>query len=92
MQKENGLKVRSWSDVTAVATLLAMFLAVVAWGLKLETELNSLRDQYIQLRNDQKQTELEVKVHEKAGAHVRADERIGSLERFRARYQRENGK
>ena len=42
--KTNGLKVRSYGDIVAVATLLAMLLSVVAWGLKLEGELNTLRD------------------------------------------------
>lgn len=40
----NGFKIRSYGDVIAVATLLAMFLSAVAWGLKLETELNNVRD------------------------------------------------
>ena len=42
--KLNGLAVKSWGDVIAVATLIAMLLSVVAWGLKLETELNGVRD------------------------------------------------
>jgi hypothetical protein len=40
----NGYKPRSWGDVVAIASLLAMFMSVVAWGLKLEGELNSVRD------------------------------------------------
>lgn len=43
-KKLNGLAVKSWGDVVAVATLLTLFLSVVAWGLKLETELNAVRD------------------------------------------------
>lgn len=41
----NGYKVRSWGDLVAVATLLALFVGVLAWGLKLESELNSVRNQ-----------------------------------------------
>lgn len=40
----NGYKVRSWGDLIAVATLLAMLISVVLWGLKLEQELNVVRD------------------------------------------------
>ena len=42
--KLNGYKPRSYGDIVAVATLLAMLLSVVAWGLKLEGELNAVRE------------------------------------------------
>ena len=35
-RKTNGFAIRSLSDVVAFATLLALFLGVCAWGLKLE--------------------------------------------------------
>ena len=40
----NGYKVRSYGDLVAVATLLAMLMSVVVWGLKLEGELNAVRE------------------------------------------------
>ena len=43
----NGFRLRSWGDVAAIATvtsvLLALFLGVLLWGLKLESELNTER-------------------------------------------------
>ena len=42
----NGYKIRSWGDLIAVATLLAMLLSVVLWGLKVEGELNTMRDNH----------------------------------------------
>lgn len=43
----NGYKVRSYGDLVAVATLLAMLMSVVVWGLKLEAELNEVRNDLI---------------------------------------------
>lgn len=68
--KLNGLAVKSWGDVIAVATLLAMLLSVVAWGLKLETELNAVRDRV---------TNVEARVAD--GILPRAEERIEGHER-----------
>lgn len=39
--------VRSIGDVLAFVTLLAMLLSAVAWGLKLEGELNALREDVV---------------------------------------------
>lgn len=65
----NGYKIRSWGDLVAVATLLAMLLATVAWGLKLETELNELRSNHgLRIAN------LEARVAD--GILPRSDERI----------------
>ena len=47
----NGFKPRSYGDVIAVATLLAMFMSVVTWGLKLEGEVDLLREQLSQTRS-----------------------------------------
>jgi hypothetical protein len=41
----NGLQPRSYGDLVAVAVILSMLVSVVAWGLKLEGELNTLREQ-----------------------------------------------
>ena len=43
----NGLAVKSWGDVVAVATLLALFIGTLSWGLKLEAELNAVRNALI---------------------------------------------
>lgn len=40
----NGYKPRSYGDILAVASLIAMLISVVGWGLKLEGELNAVRD------------------------------------------------
>lgn len=48
--KLNGYKPRSYGDIVAIATLMCMLLSVVAWGLKLEGELNTIRDQVMTLR------------------------------------------
>lgn len=42
----NGYKIRSWGDLIAVASILAMLLSAVAWGLKLESEINTVRSSY----------------------------------------------
>ncbi len=65
VKKQNGFAIRSISDVVAFATLLALFLGVCAWGLKLEA------------RNDQLQLRvaaLEARVAD--GILPRAEERI----------------
>jgi len=43
--KLNGYRPRSYGDIVAIAMLLTMFVSVVAWGLKLEGELNAVRNQ-----------------------------------------------
>lgn len=67
----NGFQPRSWGDIVAVATLLGMMMAVVAWGLKLEGELNAVRDR-------------QLIIYQQIGQGVlpRADERIRHLERW----------
>lgn len=40
----NGYKIRSYGDLLAVALLISLLLSVVAWGLKLEGELNDVRN------------------------------------------------
>lgn len=64
-----GLALRNWGDLLAVATLLAMLLGVVAWGLKLEGELNSVRDD-----TNHRLSNLESRVAD--GILPRAEERI----------------
>lgn len=68
--KPNGYTPRSWGDIVAIATLLALFIGVLAWGLKLETELNTIRDRQIRLIKD-----VDV------GILPRAEERVNDHER-----------
>ena len=68
--KLNGYRPRSYGDLVAVATLLAMLVSVVAWGLKLEGELNEVRNQLMRTQSQ---------VGE--GILPRAEERIESLRR-----------
>lgn len=70
----NGYRPRSYGDLVAVATLLAMLVSVVAWGLKLEGELNEVRSNYAN-----RIAVLEAKVGN--GILPRAEERIESLRR-----------
>ena len=65
----NGYKPRSYGDVVAIATLISMLLAVIAWGLKLESSLDATRTDITNLR-------IEVA----KGILPRADERIKALE------------
>lgn len=62
---KNGLAIRSLSDAVAFATLLALFLGVCAWGLKLEGRNDALN---LRVNN------LEVVVAQ--GILPRADERV----------------
>ena len=67
--KPNGLKPKSYGDVVAIASLLAMFMSVVMWGLKLEN------------RNDQLRDELStVRAQVGRGVLPRAEERLKYLE------------
>lgn len=68
--KPNGYAVRSWGDILAVALLVSLLLGVLAWGLKLESELNTVRDQVSSLR-------------EQVGNGIlpRAEERIEALDK-----------
>ena len=68
--KLNGYRPRSYGDLVAVATLLAMLVSVVAWGLKLEGELNQVRNQLMRTQTQVGQ-----------GILPRAEERIESLRR-----------
>jgi hypothetical protein len=46
----NGLRPKSWGDIAAfvaiLAPLITMLISTVFWGLKLETELNQLRESH----------------------------------------------
>jgi hypothetical protein len=65
----NGYKPRSYGDIVAVATLLAMLMSVVVWGIKLEGELNEVRNDLIRVQAQVGQ-----------GILPRAEERIRHLE------------
>ena len=67
----NGYKIRSWGDLVAVSVLLTMLISVVLWGLKLESELNTLRTDY-----GNRLSRLEARVAD--GILPRAEERIRS--------------
>ena len=66
----NGFKPRSYGDLVAIAALLTMFVSAVAWGLKLEGELNAVRDEVFTLKGQVGN-----------GILPRAEERIRSMER-----------
>jgi hypothetical protein len=68
--KLNGFKPRSYGDIVAVATILTLLVSVVAWGLKLEGELNDVRGEVMELKGQVGN-----------GILPRAEERIRSLER-----------
>lgn len=68
--KLNGFKPRSYGDIVAIASLLTMLVAVIAWGLKLEDELNQVRDRLVVVQGQVGQ-----------GILPRAEERILSLRR-----------
>ena len=71
---KGGLAIKNWGDVVAIATVLAMLLGTVAWGLKLEEELNHLRDE-----SSHRLSALEARVAD--GILPRAEERIANHER-----------
>jgi hypothetical protein len=73
----NGYKIKSYGDLLAVATLLALFVGCLSWGLKLESELNSLRDDVSGLT---KQVGT--------GILPRAEERIRNMEKEIAEIER----
>ena len=66
----NGFRPRTWSDLIAIATIITLFVSVVAWGLKLEGELNQVRNEL-----------SDVKRQVGNGILPRAEERIRNLER-----------
>ena len=81
--KNNGFKIQSWRDVVAFATVLILCLSGLAWGLKLEYELNTMRNQH-----NQRLVDLEAKVGE--GILPRAEERIAENRRRIERLESEN--
>ena len=76
--KTNGIAVRTLSDVVSVASLLAMFLACVWWGLKLESELNETREHVATLRQQVGN-----------GILPRAEERLNAFQRRLERLERD---
>ena len=66
----NGFKPRSYGDIVAIASLLAMFMSVVAWGLKLEGRHDHLREEIMSIR-----------AQIGNGILPRAEERINQLQR-----------
>lgn len=69
-KSSNGFAIKSWGDVVAVSTLFALFLSVVAWGLKLENDRDALELRIAQLERQVGN-----------GVLPRADERINDLRR-----------
>jgi len=80
--KPNGYAVRSWGDIVAVATLLAMFLGCVAWGLKLEARNDTL--QIVHTADIQRLTAevSALKIIISRGILPRAEERIDRIDEF----------
>ena len=67
--KLNGYRPRSYGDLVAVATLLAMLMSCVIGGIKLEGELNDVRSDLTRVQGQVGQ-----------GILPRAEERIRHLE------------
>lgn len=79
--KPNGFKPRSWGDIGVIATILAMLLSCVAWGLKLEWdgEVRAAEHrQQIKALDDELDA---LKLIIARGILPRADERIKAIER-----------
>ena len=66
----------SWSDVAALGSLLLLGIGFLNWGLKLESEINEVRQENTLLRREI--TELKAQVGN--GILPRAEERIRALE------------
>jgi hypothetical protein len=66
----NGFKPKSYGDIVAIASLFAMFMSVVAWGLKLEERNDQLREDIVSIRSQIGN-----------GILPRAEERINQLQR-----------
>ena len=67
--KPNGFKPKSYGDLVAIASLMAMFMSVVMWGLKLEARNDFLHEQI-----------SEIKVQISNGILPRAEERLHDVE------------
>lgn len=68
--KPNGFAIKSWGDVIAVVSMAGLIIGVLTWGLKLEGEINALRD-----------TQANLLRQVGNGILPRAEERIKYLER-----------
>lgn len=78
----NGYRPRSWGDIVAIATLMALFVGVLSWGLKLEARIDTITD---------RQIDISRQVGE--GILPRAEERIRHLEkRMESHEQQEHGR
>lgn len=82
--KPNGYAVRSWGDIVAVASLLAMFLGCVAWGLKLEAKLDTLQLIHTSDVNSLVAENNALKIIIAKGILPRAEERINRIDDFDA--------
>ena len=49
-RNENGWKISGWPAAVAFAGCLSLLLGVLAWGLKLEGELNQVRSDVQELK------------------------------------------
>ena len=75
----------SWSDVAALGSLLLLGIGFLNWGLKLESEINEVRQENTLLRREI--TELKAQVGN--GILPRAEERIRSLENRMDRHEQD---
>ena len=66
----NGFKPRSYGDLVAIATLLALFMSCVAWGLKLEARIDDVHEHMMRINGQVGN-----------GILPRAEERIKNIER-----------
>lgn len=84
MEKTNGLEIKSFRDwmaiATVLATLLAMYASVVRWGLKLESELNVVRDRQAIIRQ-QVGNGILPRAEERLNAHERRLRQLEESER-----------
>ncbi len=70
---------RSWRDVVALSAVVSLFFGVLAWGLKLEGELNTERSER-RAENDAMRREIaDLQKQVGNGILPRAEERIESL-------------
>ncbi len=79
--KPNGFAIRSWGDILAVLSIAILLIAFIQWNLKIESELNVLRDGTARDVASIRADIGEIKAQIGTGILPRAEERLESLNR-----------
>ena len=79
--KPNGFAIKSWGDILAVFSIAILLIAFIQWNLKIESELNVMRNGVARDLAVIRADIAEIKAQVGTGILPRAEERINSLDK-----------